>query len=171
MYLRVTGSIVAALVAALFLLRSSAAEESGAVRPEFQLNLEQFPDTANRAGTQTRDLELNLEQFDNSDLTEPLPADGELKLNLDQFDNAGTQQSDDLELNLDQFENNNQKPVVPDSSDSSNKPATQINNTGSRSTVVEKTGAQKYNYLPHLIGCSLVFIVFLIVLSRRRRNR
>jgi len=104
------------------------------------------------------ELELNLEQFDNSDQTAPVSSNEELELNLEQFDNTDERESDDLELNLDQFDNKNE-------------PATQINNSGSSATRIEKTAVPKYNYLPLFIGGGLVFLAFMVILSRRGKRR
>jgi len=161
MYLRIIGSVCTAL----FLLNSVVAQQSGAGSQELKLDLEQFPNTGNQdagdqAGSDTPgdELELNLEQFDNSDQTAPVSSNEELELNLEQFDNTDERESDDLELNLDQFDNKNE-------------PATQINNSGSSATRIEKTAVPKYNYLPLFIGGGLVFLAFMVILSRRGKRR
>jgi len=190
MYLR----IICVFCTALCLLNSGLAQQSGGVNQELQLDLEQFPETDSETGiqigneTRTDNLELNLEQFDSADQAEAGLAnpDGGLKLNLEQFDNTDDSPSNGLELNLDQFENSDQKsvnvenkpPVAGselelnlDKFDNNNNSATQIDNTGSRSTEVEKSTAPKYNYLPLFIVVGLVFVVLMVINSRRRKRR
>jgi len=138
------------------------AQQSEIGSQELKLNLEQFPDAGNQAGSEARsdELELNLEQFDNSDQTTPVNSDSneELKLNLEQFDNTGEQESDDLELNLEQFDNKN-------------KSVTQINSGGSGANRIENTESPKYNYLPLFIGGGLGLLALLVIISRRKKRR
>ncbi len=123
-----------------------------------QLNLEQFDNQEKPAG----DLELNLQQFDDK----PQTADKNLQLNLDQFEKSGQSSLENnlptdtknTELNLEQFDNGE-------------KHADKINPGGSAASRIDDTAQPKFRYMREFIVGGLLLLVFLFIMSKRRRRR
>ncbi len=142
----------------------SLAQQSGSADDDLKLNLDQF--STDTAQPQTdKDLELNLDQFkpaatDAELRTESEPNDSEL--NLEQFD----KDKQESELNLDKFTKAN--PTSPTANQNS---ANQTNGNQIDASATESASRPEFKYTRVFIVGGLMFLVFLIIMSKWRNRK